>query len=241
MADGLTVQGLRIKSGWHLMCVAYYIVFTVAAQKLNQQKHQGKEINVEIKIISKEVAYQGFFRLQRYRLRHSLFAGGWSGELVRECFERGHAVAVLPYDPKRHQVVLIEQFRIGALQSPHGAWLLETVAGMIEDGEAIEEVARREAVEEANCKLGRLHPVYSYLSTPGGCSEQISLFCGEVDASQVSGIYGLEDEGEDIRVRAYDFDEAMALLESDRIGSSTPIIALQWLQLNYPHLQTLWS
>ena len=110
-----------------------------------------------VHILDKTVCYDGFFRIERYRLRHQLFRGGWSREITRELFERGHAAAVLPYDPLLDAVVLIEQFRIGALETPGDPWLLEIVAGVIDKpDETPEDVVRREAVEEANC----CHPGY---------------------------------------------------------------------------------
>jgi ADP-ribose pyrophosphatase len=88
-------------------------------------------IDPRVEILDQTVGYNGYFRIERYRLRHRLFSGTWSRELVREVFERGHAAAVLPYDPVLDQVVLIEQFRIGALQTPGDPWLVEIVAGII--------------------------------------------------------------------------------------------------------------
>src|ERR1700676_5091838 len=107
-----------------------------------------------VEIIEKTPRYKGFFEIVRYRFRHRLFAGGWSGEIVREVFERGHAVAVLPYDPAADAVVLIEQFRIGALVAGFAPWQREIVAGIIEKGEGPEDVARREAAEEAGAAVG---------------------------------------------------------------------------------------
>jgi ADP-ribose pyrophosphatase len=49
-------------------------------------------------VLEQTVAYAGHFKIIRYRLRHRLFAGDMSPELPREVFERGHAVAVLPFD-----------------------------------------------------------------------------------------------------------------------------------------------
>jgi ADP-ribose pyrophosphatase len=194
-----------------------------------------------IDIIDKTVAYHGFFRLERYRLRHQLFSGAWSHELVREVFERGHAAAVLPYDPGRDQVVLIEQFRVGALEAPGGAWLLEIVAGVIDAGETPEEVIRREAVEESGCTLQDVVPICEYLVSPGGTSERLTLFCGKVDAALAGGTHGLADEGEDTRVVVLAFAEAVAYLQAGKITAAAPIIALQWLMLNREQLRRQWG
>ena len=194
-----------------------------------------------VDILEKTVCYAGFFRLKRYRLRHRLFSGAWSHTLVREVFERGHAAAVLPYDPVRDQVVLIEQFRIGALQAPGGPWLLEIVAGVLDPGETPEEVIRREAIEESGCPLQEIVPICEYLVSPGGSTERIALFCGKVDASQADGTHGLAEEGEDIRVEVMATDAAMAHLHTGRINAAAPIIALQWLLLNRDQLRRRWG
>ncbi|MBL1265368.1 NUDIX domain-containing protein [Methylomicrobium sp. RS1] len=192
-------------------------------------------------IISKEIGYSGFFRLEKYRLRHTLFAGGWSGEIERELFGRGQCVAVLLYDPERDAVVLIEQFRIGAIGSPERAWLVEIVAGAVEDGETPEEVAYREAEEEAGCAIEELVKVMQFYTSPGGYSEMITLFCGKVDSREIGGIHGLDHEDEDILVRAAPFSEAYRMLESGEIESAIPILAVQWLALNRDRLRQQWS
>ncbi|MEJ2507915.1 MAG: NUDIX domain-containing protein [Gammaproteobacteria bacterium] len=194
-----------------------------------------------IEIVSEDLAYEGFFRLYRYRLRHRLFGGGWSPVISRELFERGHAAAILPYDPRLDAVVLIEQFRIGALQEPGGPWLMEIVAGIIEPAEHGEAVVRREAEEEAGCVIGEVERICRYLVSPGGTSETMDLFCGRVDAAGVGGIYGLDAEDEDIRAVVVPFQEAWAMLERGRLNSAAPIIALQWLQLNRVRLRAAWG
>jgi ADP-ribose pyrophosphatase len=194
-----------------------------------------------VEVVEQQVCYQGFFRMEHYRLRHRLYDGGMSRLLSRELFERGHAAAVLPYDPVLDRIVLLEQFRIGALTMPGGPWLLEIVAGIIEEGESPEAVVRREIQEEAGCTLLALEPICDYLVSPGGTSERISLFCGRVDAAAAGGIHGLAEEGEDIRVGTVGFAEAMALLHAGRINSASPIIALQWLQLNRERLRQQWN
>ena len=125
----------------------------------------------DVDIREKRTVYQGHFRIDRYRLRHRLHEGGWSAEMSREVFERGHAAAVLPYDPIRDEVVLIEQFRVGAYAAGKSPWLVEIVAGIIDPGETPEEVVRREAREEAGLEVGALERIADYLSSPGGASE----------------------------------------------------------------------
>ena len=200
-------------------------------------------MNHRFEILDKSICYSGFFRMEKYRLRHELFAGGWSSEMTRECLERGHAVAVLLYDPDSDQVVLLEQFRVGALEFPGGPWLLEIVAGIMDDpDETAEAVARREAAEEAGCAILDLIPICHYLVSPGGTSETIALFCGRVDAATVAdGVRGVAAEHEDIRVSVVSRAEALDLLHAGRITSAAPIIALQWLELNWPKLPARWG
>jgi len=194
----------------------------------------------QFEILDKEILYNGFFRMEKYRLKHTLYAGGWSAEISRELFVRGSCVAVLLYDPHTDQVVLIEQFRAGAIIQPDRAWLVEIVAGAIEEGETAVEVAYRESIEEAGCDIQELMVINEFYTTPGGASERITLFCGKIDSTQVGGIHGLDHEDEDILVRAVDFKDAYVMLENNEIESAIPIIALQWLALNKDKLQKQW-
>lgn len=191
-------------------------------------------------VLDKQTPYNGFFRLEKYRLKHTLYAGGWSEELSRELFVRGECVGVLLYDPQSDAVVLIEQFRVGALLCPERAWLVEIVAGAVEEGETAADVAYREAWEEAGCEIQELLEISQFYTTPGGSSERLTLFCGKVDAKQAGGIHGLADEHEDILVKAVPFAKAYEMLESREIESAIPIIALQWLALNREKLRERW-
>ena len=195
----------------------------------------------DVEIIARETLYTGFFSLVRYRFRHRLFNGGMSGEVQREIFERGHAAVLLPYDPVRDEVVLIEQIRIAAFDTSDTPWLLEMVAGMIEVGESDEEVARREADEEAGLAVGRVKRMLSYLASPGGTSERTAVLVGEVDATQASGIHGLVDENEDIRVHVVSREQAYQWVEEGKIDNAASVIALQWLQLHYQTLRNEWK
>lgn len=186
----------------------------------------------DVDIIACETLYRGFFSLNLYRFRHRLFNGEISAEIQREIFERGHAAVLLPYDPVRDEVVLIEQLRIAAVDTSHSPWLLEMVAGMIETGESIEDVCRREALEEAGVDIGRCKPVLSYLVSPGGTSERLSIMVGEVDAATAKGIHGLEEENEDIRVHVVSREQAYCWVEEGVIDNAASVIALQWLALH---------
>lgn len=191
-----------------------------------------------VEILERKEVYRGFFRIDLYRLRHGLFGGGMSPEMTREVFERGHAVAVLLFDPDRDAVVLIEQFRLPARLAGFSAWQIEVVAGMTEAGETAEEVARRETLEETGIALGELIPVRRFLSSPGGTTETVTLFCGRVDSTTAGGVHG--DSNEDIRVLVRPFDEAAALMESGVIANGYAVIALQWLAANRSVLRRRW-
>jgi len=171
----------------------------------------------DVEILDREEAYRGYFRIDRYRLRHKLFNGGWSAPVVREVFERGHSVAVMLYDPAADKIVLIEQFRAGAMAAGIGPWLIECVAGIIGEGEAPENVARRETMEETGCPLGRVEPIGKFIYSPGGCSEICRLFIGEIDSSAASGVHGLAAEHEDIKTHVIPFDRALGWLDAGEI------------------------
>lgn len=195
------------------------------------------DVPADVEIEASETVFQGYFRIDRYRLRHRKHDGGWTGPMTREVFERGHAAAVLQYDPRRDEVVLLRQFRIGALAGGKAGWQTEVVAGIIEPGEQPEEVARRESVEESGITVDALIPMYHYLASPGGTSESVRLYCALVDASDVGGIYGLDHENEDIRVDAVAWSEAWEMLEGGTIDNAPAIIAMQWLALNRTRLR----
>jgi ADP-ribose pyrophosphatase len=191
----------------------------------------------DVDLIEKTSGYNGFFTLNVFRLQHKTFTGGKTPILQRECMERGHAVGVLAYDPKQDKVVLLEQFRIGAMVNNDAPWLFEIIAGIVEEGESQQEVARREAMEEANCHFDVLEPICNFYSSPGGSSETTQLYCACIDSTNIGGIHGVEEEGEDIRVFTISFDEAVNWLSEGRLNNASTIISLQWLMLNRSRLR----
>lgn len=197
------------------------------------QIHQFQQKDVEI--LREEVVYQGHFTMKKMYFRHKLFNGGVSGEIVRELMIKGAAAALIAYDPLRDKVVLVEQVRIGAYDpnSHQSPWLVELIAGMVDEGETPENVAMRESYEEAGLTVEKVEHALSIWDSPGGAVERLHLFLGLVDSSQVGGIYGLEEEGEDILVHVVSREQAYQWVVEGKIDNVIAVVGLQWLQLNH--------
>jgi len=196
--------------------------------------------NETAELVDHVVVYQGRFRVSRYQFRHGLYQGGQSPVLKREVFERGTAAAVLPYDPQRDEVVLIRQFRAGAYVAGRHPFTWEIIAGIVEDGESPEDLARREAVEEASLEIREAIPIHDVILSPGACSECCAILVGRVDATRAGGVFGLESEGENILVKALPFAEVRTMLEHGEIDNAIAVIALQWLALHRDEVRARW-
>jgi ADP-ribose pyrophosphatase len=194
----------------------------------------------DVELLARDTPFSGYSRLHVLKLRHRLHGGGWSRELEREVFERRSAAAVLPYDPERDRIVLIEQFRPGPYVAGLDCFQLEPVAGVIGDGEAPPAVARREAREEAGCDILDLEPVCTYTVSPGYSTEVVFAFCGRIESNGLGGIHGESDEDEDTRVHVLPFDEAMRRLAAGEFQYALTVIALQWLALHRDRLRRIW-
>ncbi len=192
---------------------------------------------IDVEIFDVTTAYDGFFKLNLYDLRHRRFDGNWSRRHQREVFERGPTAAILLYDPARDTVILVEQMRTPAVDDPDGPWLLEIVAGIIGTGETAESVVRREAEEEAGVTVGAIIPLFDSLLSPGGCTERISMFVGLVESDGAGGVYGLDHEDEDIRAVVWPFEKAFAEV-GGRIITAPAMMCLQWLAMNRDHLRS---
>lgn len=194
----------------------------------------------DAEIVDRERVFDGFFSVSKLTLRHRLFRGGWSECFTRELFERGDAVAVLPWDPVKDEIVFVEQFRVGAIRDADSPWMLELVAGIVEQGEDDEAVVHREAREEAGCTLDRLEPIASFYPSAGACSEQIRLFVGRVTDAGVGEVHGLDEEQEDLLVHALSREAALQLLDAGQINNGHTLIALQWLARHGERLRQQW-
>lgn len=186
----------------------------------------------DYEIRSRKNGFRGFLNIDAIKLKHKLFRGGWSSTINREILVREGAVGVLLFDPKRDEIILVRQFRIGLLDKTETPWALELVAGMIEFGEELEEVAIREVKEESNCEVSQLVKICDYYSSPGVSSEKVRLYLGIISSENIGGFSGLESENEDIEVVVLSYTDAIAGLKDGYLANAMSIIALQWLELN---------
>lgn len=197
--------------------------------------------NNDVDIEKRTIRHDGFLRVDELRLKHRLIEGGWSESLTRELQVKAAAVAVLLFDPNRDEVVLVRQFRVGMLNEQDSPWLLEIVAGMVEEGEKPEDVVIRESIEEANLKPEGIIKICEYYNSPGTTNEKVYLYCARVDSSHAGGVFGMVDEHEDIEVVTMPFAELVASVESGLINNAMTIIATLWLEKNRAGVIAQWS
>jgi ADP-ribose pyrophosphatase len=198
-----------------------------------------------VEVVSQQRVWDGRFPLDVVRFRHRRFDGAMSNEKTWEVWRRGRAAAVLPYDPAADAVVLIEQFRLPALMAREDPVLVELPAGLCDAGESPEQTARRETMEEMGVAVGMLRRIGGFLLTPGGADEFCELYVGriEVPASGPDGIVGhagAVDEHEDIRVRVWPAQRAIAAALASQISNSVAMIGLLWLAIQRDALRKEW-
>ncbi len=194
----------------------------------------------EVEIVSRRHPYAKFFAVEDWRLGWRQFDGSMGEPQDRAVFVMADAVTVLPYDPVRDRVLLVEQFRTGPLaRGDVAAWQLEAVAGRIDPGETPEQAARREAMEEAGLLLDDLLPVAGYYPSPGAITEYLYSYVALVDLPDgIAGIFGEESEAEDIRGHLIPFDRMMDLVASGEIANAPLILTALWLHRERPRLRS---
>nr|WP_162623921.1 NUDIX domain-containing protein [Paracoccus saliphilus] len=184
-----------------------------------------------VTMLRRKQTFSGFFAVEERQLTHALHAGGESRPMTREGFMMGDAVVVLPWDPVRDRVMVIEQFRFApALRGDPQPWLLEPVAGRIDAGETVEEAARREALEEADLHLDRLVPCVHGYPSPGAVCEFLYQFIGMADLPDgCAGIHGLDGEAEDIRGHLMPRAQLSAMVDAGAITNGPLATLSLWL------------
>ncbi len=185
-----------------------------------------------VDVVSREASHEGHFLTQTFELRHPGFRGGMSDILRREVFVATDAAIVLPYDPLRDRVLLVEQFRMGPFgRGDPYPWVLEPVAGRVDAGETPDACARRECVEEAHLTLHGIEHVSSHYCTPGCSTEMFHCYVGLCDLPELArGLGGLETENEDIRTHVLSFEAGMDLVRTGEANIGPMILLFLWLE-----------
>jgi ADP-ribose pyrophosphatase len=201
----------------------------------------------DLVIESEETVWQGRFPLQVVEFRQRRFDGGMSATRRWEVLRRGRAAAVLPYDPVRDLVVVIEQFRLPAYAAGLPPVMTELAAGLVDGTDSPEATIRREAVEEMGLELGAMERIGDFLLTPGGCDELCTLFAGRVDlggvqigADGLMGVHGLASENEDIRVRALPSAVVIEQALAGAYPNSVATLGLLWFAARRAWLRAKW-
>ena len=184
------------------------------------------------KIISNKSIYSGFFEMNEVSLKYKKYDGNWSNVIKRELFGGAQVSCVLPYDPIKKEIVLIQQFRPGTISYDKNNYLDEIVAGIIDKGEDPETAARRECLEETGCEVKKLIPIQGYFPAPGSSQSFYHLFLAEIVSFEGERIKGLKTENEDILVKSYNVKEVKKKLQNGSFLNGLSLIALQWFFLN---------
>lgn len=186
--------------------------------------------------------YEAFFRVDEVSITHKAHAGGTIGPIERAVFNVSDAVTVLPYDPVRDRVLLIEQLRLGALlRGDTQPWMLEPVAGMIDAGETPAQTALRESHEEANLTLATsdLQHIATYYPSPGGVAQRFVSYVALCDLpDSAAGLGGEAAEHEDLRAHLVDFDDLMEMVRSGEAANAALIVSAQWLRAERDRLRS---
>lgn len=205
-------------------------------------KLRSKLTRADVQMEPVERPYVDYYAVEFHKVTHPTFSGKTMGPLDRAIFCTGDAVCLLPYDPKSDTVLMLEQFRVGALaRGAKVPWTIETVAGRIDTIESAEETARREAREEAGLEIGRVVQLPSHYTSPGTLAEKMTCFIGEADLSGGGGLHGAEDEDEDIRTLILTVEEAKAAWESGEIENGPLLLNLLYLFMHHDRLRAEWG
>ena len=189
-------------------------------------------MNSNFKVTSKKNLYDGFFKMNEISLKYKKYDGSWSNEIKRELFGGAQVSAVLPFDPIKKKIVLIQQFRPGTISKNTNNYLNEIVAGIIDPGESPEIAAKRECLEETGYKIKKLTPIQGYFPAPGSSESFYHLFLGEVDSKNGKKIMGLDYENEDILVESFKVNQVKKMMLEGKFINGLTLIAIQWFFLN---------
>ena len=187
--------------------------------------------HTDFSIESRETVFQGFIQVEKVSLKHRLFnQNAYTATISRELVARKQAAGVLIYNDQQQKFALIEQFRVGAIDDTDSPWQLEIIAGVLDGDESPESCIRRESLEESGCQINTLQHLFSFYPSAGACSELFHLYSAEAELPEKGGIFGMPDEGENIKLHLIDYRDIASLILNGRLKNAPVIMALQWLQ-----------
>ncbi len=195
-----------------------------------EEQHPDHPLERDIDVHAHKHLYINFFAMDEIDLRYRRFDGTMSEVINRGAFMVGRASSVLPYDPVRDEVLIIQQFRaatyVAGYQRP---WMWEAVAGMVDVGESPDQTALREAREEAGIEITHLEKVADVFPSSGASAEFFHCFVGLGRLELVSQGGGLDCEGEDIRHRVLSFDALMEGIDANLYRDMPLVTSALWL------------
>ncbi|MCP3971780.1 MAG: NUDIX domain-containing protein [Rhodobacteraceae bacterium] len=223
----------QVQAALQMMLVRWTSLARARAEETPMQVRQGFT-DADVDASAPRRPYRRFFAMEEHDLRFRTFGGGMSPQVERAGFVSGDASTVLPYDPVRDRVLVIEQFRYGPLlRGDRRPWSLEAIAGRVDPGETPEDCAMREALEETGIDLQRLVSVGNYYPSPGAVSEYLFSYVGLADLPDgAASIGGVQSEAEDIRGILLGFDELMHMLKTGEAQNGPLILSALWLAAN---------
>ena len=172
--------------------------------------------------------FDDFFAIDEAWLSFERTDGTMSPVVRRLSFERGDSVAALLFDRDEQEIILGRQFRFPTHSKGPG-WILEAVAGIVDEGESPEEAIRREVLEETGYRVDQLEHISTFYVSPGGSSERIGLYYGEVgQADHVGEGHGVESEAEDVETVKIHADRLKQAVEQGEIVDAKTLVALYW-------------
>ncbi|OTG81128.1 NUDIX domain-containing protein [Acinetobacter sp. ANC 4648] len=191
----------------------------------------------DFKIESREFVFRGFVQVEKVCFKHRLFnQDTYTPVISRELIARKEAAGVLIYDDQQQKFALIEQFRVGAILDIDSPWQLEIIAGVLDGNESPESCIKRESLEESGCEVDHLEHLFTFYPSAGACNEIFHLYSAQSRLPSEGGIFGIPDEGENIKLHLIQYSELNILLNSNRLRNAPVIMALQWLK---QHISTL--
>ncbi len=188
---------------------------------------------------AKRSVYKGFFSVEEHDLTYQKFNNDRSDIVTRSTLVSSDAVIVLPYDPVNDRILLIEQFRVGPyIKGDENPWVLEPIAGLIDEGETPESAGIREALEEAHLEIKRLELVARSYPSPGISTEFFHQYIGIVELLDSSDlIAGLSSENEDIRSHIFQYEQFFEMIERGKVKVGPLILLGLWLSKNRNRLR----